>query len=85
MTECKQISTAEDPLQAAKNPGQLGDRRTPHENKNLTNKQNAEEKIFGRIFAKDNKPPSSALHKYKKNRRVRWESPSQRVSFLRGF
>jgi hypothetical protein len=68
MKECKQIPTAD-------KPRHLGERTTPHENKNLTNKQNSVEKIFWLTLGNNSKPLSSTFQKNKNNPRVRWESP----------
>jgi hypothetical protein len=68
MKECKQIPTAQ-------SQSDFGVPTTPHENKNLTNKPNFEEKIFWLILGNDNKPLSSSYHKNKNIRRVRYQSP----------
>jgi hypothetical protein len=67
MKECKQISTSE-------KLAQLGDRTTPHENKNLTNKQNYEDETLWLNRPNDNKPLSSRFQKNKYNPRLGWKS-----------
>jgi hypothetical protein len=75
MKECKQIPTPHEGKPT--NPDSLRERyRTiPHENKNLTSKQNSVEKVFWLIRGNDSKPLSSTRHKNKKNPRVGCESP----------